>query len=187
MQSKQQVKAAGAAAPLPPKQRGRPFVPGQSGNPAGRKAGSKNKMTVLCENLLGGDAEAIMKTLIAQALAGEGVALRLAVERMLPVRAARDRSISGLELPRLAKAEDIVLAMASVLEHVAAGNMTLSEAGEFARLLEGQRKNIETSDLVIRLEAIERSQGEADRFADAGPVDVDVAARVRRLVVRQER
>lgn len=33
-----------AAEPTAPKQRGRPFRPGQSGNPAGRPAGSRNRL-----------------------------------------------------------------------------------------------------------------------------------------------
>jgi len=33
------------AAPTAPKQRGRPFKPGQSGNPAGRQKGTRNKLS----------------------------------------------------------------------------------------------------------------------------------------------
>jgi hypothetical protein len=35
------------------KQRGRPFMPGQSGNPAGKPLGARNKVTLICEGLMG--------------------------------------------------------------------------------------------------------------------------------------
>jgi hypothetical protein len=41
---------------------GRPFEPGQSGNPAGHPKGSRNKATLAIEVLLDGEAEAITRT-----------------------------------------------------------------------------------------------------------------------------
>ena len=41
------------------KQRGRPFKKGKSGNPKGRPEGSRNNATILAQNLLDGQAEAL--------------------------------------------------------------------------------------------------------------------------------
>jgi Family of unknown function (DUF5681) len=47
-----------------PKQRGRPFPKGRSGNPRGRRKGARNAATRLVEQLLDGEAEALMRKLI---------------------------------------------------------------------------------------------------------------------------
>jgi hypothetical protein len=48
------------------------FQKGQSGNPAGRPRGSRNKTTVLMQNLLDGEAEEIARKAIEMAKAGYG-------------------------------------------------------------------------------------------------------------------
>jgi hypothetical protein len=53
------------------------FHKGQSGNPAGRKRGSKNTLTLMREVLLEGEAEAIMRRAIDGGLNGEELPLRL--------------------------------------------------------------------------------------------------------------
>jgi hypothetical protein len=104
--------------------------------------------------------------------------VKLCVDRLLPIRAARDRAVE-LVLPAARSAADLVAATAVVIERAAAGDITLSEAKEFVALLEGQRKAIETSDLCVRIEALEASGAIA-----AAPVDV--AARVRRVLVDRD-
>jgi hypothetical protein len=53
------------------------FQIGISGNPNGRKAGSRNKATLLLEALLDGEAEAVTRTVIEKAKAGDMGAARL--------------------------------------------------------------------------------------------------------------
>ena len=60
-----------------PVARGRPFAPGQSGNPNGRPKGARNKATIAAEALLDGDAEAITRKIVEKALDGDMIALRL--------------------------------------------------------------------------------------------------------------
>src|SRR5262249_59590562 len=74
------------------KQRGRPFQKGESGNPAGRPFGSRNKTTLAMEALLDGEAETIVRKAIEKAKDGDTVALRLCLERLVPVR--KDRPLS---------------------------------------------------------------------------------------------
>ena len=57
----------------------------------------------------------------------------------------------------MARVHDLVAAAAAVVRHAAAGEITLSEAREFMTLLEGQRRVIETAELAVRVEALERS------------------------------
>jgi len=153
--------------------RGR-FGPGRSGNPKGRPRGSRNRTSALCADLLSAEAPGIIERVIRMAKKGDGVALKLCVDRLLPVRAARDRAVE-LVLPPAESAADLVRAAAVVIERAAAGEITLSEAREFMALLELQRKSIETADLVVRIEALEASGG----LAAAPP---GVAARVRRVL-----
>src|SRR4051812_40700143 len=67
--------------------RGR-FVQGVSGNPGGRPLGSLNRATRIAAELLDGEAEALMRTEIELALAGDGRLLRHCVDRIIaPQRA----------------------------------------------------------------------------------------------------
>jgi hypothetical protein len=130
------------------------WAEGQSGNPAGRPRGSRNRLTKACADLLGDAAPDIMERLIKMAGKGHPVALKLCVERMLPARAARDRWVE-LAVPVVAQASDLVTAAAAVIERAAAGEITLSEAKEFMALIDSQRRAIETADLAVRIEALE--------------------------------
>jgi Family of unknown function (DUF5681) len=65
---------------LVPKQRSRPFKPGQSGNPAGKPKGARNRSTIAAETLLEGEAKALTRKAIELGLAGDTTALRLCLE-----------------------------------------------------------------------------------------------------------
>ena len=71
--------------------RGRPFPKGQSGNPAGRPAGARNRRTLAAVRLLDGEAEALTRKAVELALAGDAMALKLCLERILPP--ARERAV----------------------------------------------------------------------------------------------
>jgi hypothetical protein len=57
------------------------FKKGQSGNPAGRKRGSRNTATVTLEDLLKGQGEALVQKAVDLALAGHPAILKLCLER----------------------------------------------------------------------------------------------------------
>src|SRR6516225_5231757 len=96
------------------------FRSGQSGNPAGRPKGARNRSTIAAESLLEGEAEALTRKAIQLALAGDVTALRLCIERLVPPR--KDRPIS-LELPPITSAADASNAVAAVLGAVADGRI----------------------------------------------------------------
>ena len=120
------------------KQHGRSFVKGQSGNPKGRPKGARNRATVAAELLLDGEAEALTRKAIDLALAGDTVALRLCMERLVPPR--KDRAIR-LDLPPIQTDDDLKGAVGAVLSAVADGVITPSEAGEVVALIEKCRRN----------------------------------------------
>lgn len=130
------------------------FKPGQSGNPGGRAKGSRNRTTIAMEALLDGEAKALTRKAIELAKSGDITALRLCLDRVLPPR--KDRPIV-FEMPAIESIEDAPAAMASITSAVAAGDITASEAGEVARLVETYVRAVEASDLEKRLRAIEET------------------------------
>jgi Family of unknown function (DUF5681) len=71
--------------------RGRPFEKGRSGNPAGRRIGSRNKATIAAAALLKSGSEALTQTAMDLALVGDPTAMRLCIERILPP--CRERTV----------------------------------------------------------------------------------------------
>lgn len=112
-----------------PKTRGRPFA---KGNP-GRPEGARHRVTLAAEALLDGEAEALTRKAIDLALAGDTIALRLCLDRILPPR--RERAVV-FSFPPLRSAAEMATAMATITEAAAAGEILLGEAAEFAKLLE---------------------------------------------------
>ena len=125
---------------------------GQSGNPRGKPRGARNRATLLAEALLDGEAEALAGKAIEKALEGDGMALRLCLERVLPAR--KDRPIS-FSMPAIASARDAAKAMGALLAAVAAGNVTPSEAGEVSKIVEVYFEALQGSEFEQRLKALE--------------------------------
>jgi len=135
------------------KVQGAQFKPGQSGNPAGRPAGSRNKATLALEALIDGQGEAVVQAMVKAAIDGDTAAGRAILDRLVPPR--RDRPIA-ISLPSLETARDAPKAMATIIAAVADGTVTAAEAADLAGLVERFVKAIEASDLAVRLAAIEK-------------------------------
>lgn len=131
---------------------GKKWEPGQSGNPKGRPQGSRNKATILAQEMLDSEVETLVRRCIDLALAGDQVALRLCLERLLPPR--KDTPVK-LALPAIDGPKDLITAMAAVLAAVSEGELTPQEAAPLGQLLEAMRRSIEVNDLDGRLEALE--------------------------------
>jgi len=145
---------------------GRPFPKGQSGNPAGRPAGSRNAATRLAEALLDGEAEALMKALVERALGGDPAMLKLAVERIVP-RRARTHPVA---LPDINSAADLAPAMRAIARAAAEGAITPLDAAELARMVEIALRAAETGEFDRRLTALEQQvEGSGSEDADAVP------------------
>jgi hypothetical protein len=134
------------------KQGGR-FQPGQSGNPLGRPAGSRNKATLLLADLIDGEGEDIVRALVTAAKSGDVSAGRALLDRLVPPR--KDRPVA-FALPALHTAADAAQAMAALTAAVASGALTPSEA---TGLVEAFTKALEAAEVETRLAAIEQRMG----------------------------
>src|SRR5690349_20823428 len=110
------------------------FLPGQSGNPAGRPRGARNKKTIALEALLDGEREALMEKMIGMAKVGDDLAMRLCMERMLAPQ--RERPVPLL-LPRIESDADARRASAAVIEALGEGEVTPKEAEHLMRAIAG--------------------------------------------------
>jgi hypothetical protein len=134
-------------------QRGRPFERGKSGNPKGRPKGSRNRATILAEELLDGEADAFVRKAIDKALAGDTTALRLCLDRL--VAPQRERRVA-FELPaRIESAADAVKASSAVLAECAAGTLSPSEASQIMALISTHVRVLEVSEIEGRVAALE--------------------------------
>jgi hypothetical protein len=131
--------------------RGRPFQPGNPGKPRG----ARHKTTLAVEALLDGEAEALTRVAIKKAKAGDMIALRLCLDRLAPAR--KDRHVP-FEFPKIQEAADAVKASAAIVQAVATGDLTPSEAGELTRVLESYSRILEVADHEERLKRLEASQ-----------------------------
>lgn len=103
------------------------FKKGQSGNPAGKPKGAKNKMTIFKEAMIQGAEETFVKNIekitevvCAKAAEGDLTAAKMVLDRLIPIRKAVDINhgpvkdvgvnivIQSLEDKLQVKAEDIV-------------------------------------------------------------------------------
>lgn len=83
------------------------FVKGQSGNPAGRPIGSKNKCTQFRE-LLEDDLPALVSVLRDKALEGDMNAMRLLLERLVPKVQVVDMNLQSAYEP-ITKIEHVII------------------------------------------------------------------------------
>jgi hypothetical protein len=130
-----------------------PFEKGESGNPAGRPRGSRNRTALLMENLLSYEAEAIGRKAVEMAIKGDMAAIRLCMDRLAPAR--KEESIA-FELPPLEKPADSVAAAATLVAAVAEGELTPSEAAQLAKVIEVYVRAIETKVFDERLASLEK-------------------------------
>jgi Family of unknown function (DUF5681) len=134
-----------------PKQGGR-FQKGQSGNPAGLPKGTRHRATQLAEKLMEDDAEDIVRAVVNAAKAGDPTAMRLCIERLVPVRKGRPTTF---DLPQIKTAADVTGALGTIAGAMAAGELTPDEAGAVAGVIEAKRRAIETVEHEERLRILE--------------------------------
>jgi hypothetical protein len=133
------------------------FMPGTSGNPAGKRPGTRNRRTVLAEALREGEDAAVARVVIDKALAGDAVAARFLLGLLSPK--PRSRTIE-LDLPEGARTGDVVAAFDATLAAMAAGEITPDEALVVTRVLDGRRRVLDAVARERRL-AEEETQKQA--------------------------
>lgn len=141
--------------PRAPEQRGRPFKPGESGNPAGRPAGSRNRALAALDAIGAAGAEAVLRKTVEAAQGGDVRAAELLLSRVWPARKGRPVLLPGL--PAIEQPADLVRALGRVAQAVAEGTITPDEAQAVASVLEAQRRAVETAELAERIERLEEA------------------------------
>ena len=126
------------------------FQPGVSGNPSGKKIGTKDKRTAMREMLMP-HREKLVKTLIFMAESGDMAAMKIVMDRLMPP--VREDPIRAT-IPKIECADDCTVAQAAVLNQVAAGEMLPGEGQALSNLIDAQRKAYETSTLAKELQGI---------------------------------
>jgi hypothetical protein len=129
------------------------FEKGTSGNPAGKRPGTRHRATQAAERLLDGETDALTRKAVDLALAGDTVALRLCLERILPPR--RSRSIR-LQIGEVRTLADLATVQATIITALARGEITPDEAANVANAVEKLGAAWERRELEQRICSLEQ-------------------------------
>lgn len=142
------------------RQRGRPWPKGTSGNPKGPGTGSRNRASLLLDRMAEGEAEAVLRSVLAAAKAGDMAAAKVLLDRVWPARKGRPMRFA---LPALESLADVPRATAAIAAAVAAGELTTDEAAGLAGVLAAHVRAAEVADLEARIAALEAVQPQGNR------------------------
>jgi Family of unknown function (DUF5681) len=143
-----------------------PFQPGQSGNPAGRARGSRNKRTIIVDKLFDDSAGELTTAAITQAKAGEPSALRACMDRVAP--RLRHRALD-FDLPELVTLADTPPAINAVAQGLARGELDLEEA---AALMKAVREFMQATAAVEHAKRAASPAPPTDDGAASGPESI---------------
>ena len=139
-----------------PKQRGRPFTPGRSGNPRGRPKGSGSSAQL--RMAISKEAPDIIAAVARRARSGDTSAARLLLDKVLPsVKAQADAiELAGLDVGGVATRAE------SLLSAVAKGQLCPELAPRLISALVDVARLTEVEELEARLVAIEEKLDEQE-------------------------
>jgi len=163
------------------------FQPGQSGNPAGRAVGSRNKQTLAVEARLFEHAQELVDDLVRRAKAGEPAAMRLAMDRILPTGRGRPLPI---ELPPVRSTEDAQVAAGVIMHALREGALSAREAVDLINVVGALTRltgTIECIKKVVRREVARSAQTLGfEHFFAGRPADNNYARQVAELNAEEE-
>ncbi|OGS97721.1 MAG: hypothetical protein A3K04_09680 [Gallionellales bacterium RBG_16_56_9] len=135
------------------------FQKGQSGNPAGKPKGAKDKRTEL-RSLFEPHRAKLIKKAVTMALAGDTTALRICLDRLVaPVRSNPVR-IDGFTGTLAERGEAVVAAIASA-------SISAEEGAALMTMLQAQARIVEATELEKRLSALEKALANGGKHGSA--------------------
>jgi hypothetical protein len=141
------------------------FKPGQSGNPAGRPKGSRNKITVLAQAMVEEEAPELVRSYIDGAKAGKPVPQRITGSVIFPPH--RYRSVE-IELPATDTSTGVAAAQSALVRQVAEGEICPEQGATVSKMLDATLRALDAADLDVRVRRIEEQLGLAPP-ADPAP------------------
>lgn len=129
------------------------FQKGRSGNPNGKIKGTRNKATLVAEQLMQGELETICRRLLQEAVEGNMQAIKMVLDRLLPPK--RNIPVT-IDLPKLENSSDALNAIAIVTMAVSRGEISIDEGEALSRMIEVYIRAMEAHDYETRLTKIEQ-------------------------------
>lgn len=139
------------------------FKPGQSGNPDGRPKGSRNRATLAALALLEGEAKALSRKAVELALDGDMAAIRLCLERLIPVARESTLPEDAIALPKRLTAKTLPKAVEAIIKAVAEGTIAPGQGEKVVSMLQGHSKILELAEIEARITELERRAEEVKR------------------------
>jgi hypothetical protein len=102
------------------------------------------------------DADTISRKAVELALGGDLTAIRIVLDRLVAPR--RDRPVE-IALPKIVTASDLVAAASAIVEAIAEGAVTPSEAAALSTAVSGVAKAVEIYEIAERLTRLETQLG----------------------------
>jgi hypothetical protein len=134
------------------------FERGASGNPKGRKVGSRPRALAMLDKIGQDNAADVVRAVIERAKNGDAAMASLLLARCWPPRRGRPIRFA---MPRLSTAADLPGALAAVVTAVSEGVLSPDEAASVAIVLNAQMRAVEIVELDRRMKEIERRQANA--------------------------
>jgi len=132
--------------------KGRPFQPGnQFGR--GRPRGSRNKRSLIAQELLESHAEAVTRQALVLALKGDPPMIKFLLSLIHPRRKDLPPKTGSLPMHNIA---ELSQASEKLIKKVTSGKVSISDALGLANLMERRRHIIETEDHEKRIQAVEQ-------------------------------
>lgn len=123
------------------------FVKGQSGNPNGRPKGSLNKKTLLLRGILESQSEQLARKCMEMALNGSEPAMKLCLERLVPV--VKEVPIS-IDLGNLKDSPENIIER--ILCNVSKGRITVTEGRKLIGMIAAKIEISKYSELEAKLD-----------------------------------
>ena len=144
--------------------KGRPFEPGNKMG-CGRPPGSRNRRSLLGQQILEENGDAIVRKAMLSALKGDSALLRA----FLPYVLQRPKELPIETGPmRMTTLEELATTFDTILDKIAKGELTLEQSRRIISLLEARCRLIDIEELDARLKRVEEQFPDNDARNDGG-------------------